>query len=129
MLWFKNLLERANKETRLRTNAVGVFINDQAEPQLDGAVLAEPDDEQQTLGRRYVTIDNVTAIELNQPNTPELEAAQHQPHGLGPGRNTPLDGTLPTFGTSRAVELRTICTRTLPSTRQLVALIHTQHKI
>lgn len=64
-----------NKEIKRRTNVVGVFPNDQAVLRLVGAILAEQHDEWQTSGRRYLTMNNVTTLELDPPITLELEAA------------------------------------------------------
>ena len=68
-------MERVNKEIKRRTNVVGVFPNDDAVFRLIGAIFAEQHDEWQTSDRRYLTKNNVTTLELDQPLTLELEAA------------------------------------------------------
>ena len=44
-IWSTNPLERINKEIKPRTNAVGMFPNDDAILRLVGAILAEQHDE------------------------------------------------------------------------------------
>ena len=92
-IWSTNPLDRVNKETKRRTNVVGVFPNDDAVLRLVGAILAEQHDEWQTSDRRYLTMNNVVVFE--QPITLELEAAKHKSRRRGPHRKPPLDGTLP----------------------------------
>ena len=94
-IWSTNPRERVNKEIKRRTNVVGVFPNDDAVLRLVGPILAEQHDEWQTSDRRYLTMNNATVLDLEQPITLELEAAQRKYHRRGPHRNTPLDGTLP----------------------------------
>jgi putative transposase len=74
-IWSTNPLERVNKEIKRRTNVVGVFPNDDAVLRLVGAILAEQHDEWQTSDRRYLTMNNATVLDLEQPITLELEAA------------------------------------------------------
>ena len=94
-IWSTNSLERVNKETGRRTNVVGVFPNDQAVLRLVCAILAEQHDKWQTSHRRYLTMNNVTTLELDQSITLKLKAAERGGHRQRPHQNPPLNGTLP----------------------------------
>ena len=54
-IWSTNRLERLNKESKRRTDLVGVFPNPAALLRLAGAVLVEAHDEWQVSDRRYLS--------------------------------------------------------------------------
>lgn len=87
-------LERLNKEIKRRTNVVGMFPNDAAVLRVVGAIFAERHDEWQTSNNRYLTKNNVTALELDQPVTLELEAAIHEQCRQEHHRSTACGGRL-----------------------------------
>ncbi len=99
-VWSTNPLEGVNKATKWWTNVVGVFPVDNAVLRLIGRVPAEQHDEWQKSGRRYLTMNRATVLDLKQHLTRELETAAHELRRRGTHRNTPLDATLPGRPTS-----------------------------
>lgn len=74
-IWSNNPTERLNKEIRRRTDAVGIFPNRGAITRLVGAVLAEQTDEW-VEGRRYLSLEVLTACRLSIVETPEGKEAK-----------------------------------------------------
>jgi len=78
--WSTNPLERVNKETKRRSDVVGVFHNPAALLRLAGAVLIEQHDEWAASDRRYFSETSMTLLkEMTEPEgqvkPPELMTA------------------------------------------------------
>src|SRR3712207_9266232 len=61
-IWSTNPLERLNKETKRRTDVVGVVPNPAARLRLAGAVLVETQDEWQVSNRRHLSEGSMAAL-------------------------------------------------------------------
>jgi putative transposase len=55
-----NPIERVNGEIKHRTNAVGIFPNEEAITRLVGAILLEQNDERAVQRSRYMTLESVS---------------------------------------------------------------------
>lgn len=74
-IWSIKPLEVVTRSSKGRTSVVGVFPDEHPVLRLVGAILVEQHDERQISGRRYLTIINLTTVELGQTITFEREAA------------------------------------------------------